>query len=68
MIFSRPYRPTYQRDYQSAKQMNAKNNLVSFAVIALAFLFFIFIAIAYMGLHSGQTAVDSIGASGKQSI
>ncbi|KAK9753955.1 Man1-Src1p-C-terminal domain [Popillia japonica] len=60
---TRPYRPTYQRDYQSAKQMNAKNNLVSFAVIALAFLFFIFIAIAYMGLHSGQTAVDSIGAS-----
>ncbi|KAI4454756.1 inner nuclear membrane protein man1 lem domain containing protein [Holotrichia oblita] len=60
---TRPYRSNFQRDYQSAKQANSKNNLVSFAVIALAFLFFIVIAIAYMGLHSGQTAVDSIGAS-----
>ncbi|KRT79416.1 hypothetical protein AMK59_6963 [Oryctes borbonicus] len=62
---SRPYRPTFQRDYQTAKRTNANNNLVSFAVIALAFLFFIIIAIAYMGLHSGQTSLIN-STPGKQ--
>lgn len=63
-IYYRPLGYNFQRDYQSAKGANTQNNLVSFAVIALAFLFFIVVAIVYMGLHNGQTAIDTFG-SGK---
>ncbi|XP_022903673.2 inner nuclear membrane protein Man1-like isoform X1 [Onthophagus taurus] len=61
---SRPVKRDFVRDYhQTGKRSHLKNNLVSCALIAFAILFFVGLAILYMGMRDGLTDVDRV--SGK---
>lgn len=49
------------RAYGSNKDDSSKNNLVSLTVIGLAFLFFVVVGVVYLGLHSGNSALEVVG-------
>lgn len=57
------YDNTYGSNYNQGTSDNSKSrsNLVSFALIAVALLFFIVVTVLYLGLHSGNTAIDTSG-------
>lgn len=57
------YDQNYGANYNAGPSDNSKSrsNLVSFALIAVAFLFFIVVTVLYLGLHSGNTAIDITG-------
>lgn len=50
------------RDYRIRRENNIlKNNLVPFAVLGVAFLFFIVVAVMYLGIRSDSSALDTSG-------
>lgn len=56
------HRDLLSREFQTRQANNIlKNNLVSFTVLAVAFLFFVMIAIMYLGIRNETSALDTSG-------